>query len=158
MVRSFDEQMNTEIDMHVEKQLQIFDSNRLSFQSRLVDKMNAINDCLREQNVTNMLFLDKADNLALLEFLYYIDHLFFAPPSVNLAHYITEAFSMADDSQSRLNEHLNGVQYIYEMDVLRTRIAHILSQDDTQVMKQDIINMYDADIRSIIIRFRNETR
>jgi hypothetical protein len=157
MVREMDHRMGVEIDGHFELQMNLFELDRQRYLSRLVDKMNAIDACLHTPDDDTLWQLNRADGLALLDFLYYIDQIFIVPESVvNRAYYLNEALSMADDAQSELNKHLTGSEYIYGADELRTKIANALSQDDQNKAKHDIVEMYCQDIHNPILRFVNE--
>lgn len=157
MVRDLDRQMDAEAEHQAEHQMTVIESYRQSYLGVLARKMDAIEACLDVGSFYDVYNLSETDEIARSHFLYYVDQIFTAPPTINRPVRLAEALSMADGTQTKLNYRQTGRQYIYDMSELRTRIAEIMLEDDTEKAKQDVIDMYDRNIRDIVLRFVNDS-
>ena len=149
-VRDLDRLMASAIDSHHND---LFALNRQEYFARLNTRTTAISTCLANPTFDNKLELLKVDNLALLDFLIYIDRILDSGPSINKPYYLNEAISMADNSQTQLNHRQTGLYYVYEPGDLRTKIANALSLNTPDETKFILADMYTNDLQEVIVKY-----
>jgi hypothetical protein len=152
-VRDLERQLNDEADYQAEYQMTAIEALRESYMAQLAAKMHAIDAYLHNPGLDKMYWLTMADEVARSHFLYYLDKIFTAPPNINVPVRLAEALDVADDTQTELNKLQKGKSRIYNMSELRTRIAEIILEDNPEKAKQAITNMYDTDIREVVLQF-----
>lgn len=153
MVRDLEQQLQAEWDANLELEAAVLESNRRGYMRVLSHKMAMIDRYFQKKHPGQMMEIAQADEMARTYFLYYLDKVFAGPETGNKQVQLAEALAMADITQESINQEQTGQPLARDVDEWQARVAEILLEDDEVKAKQDVIDVYDRDIREVILRF-----